>query len=64
MLGMKLLEMGKDVNIKHSVPFPPCKVWGNFFPKKPLHDETNVFGQIYGEMFYMVTNDQIMQGGS
>ena len=36
---------------------------GNFFRKKALHGGTNVFGQIYGGIFYMETNDQIMQMG-
>ena len=33
-LRMKLLEMLKDVNIKHILSFP--KVWENFFPLKRL----------------------------
>ena len=57
---MKLLEMGKDMKIKHSVYSPSYKVWGNFFLKKTLNEGTNVFEQIYGGMFYMGTNDQIM----
>ena len=42
---------------------------GNFFCKKALHEETDVFGEIYwggGEgqgIFYMEANDQIMQRG-
>ena len=46
-LGMKLLEMGRDMKIKHSVSSPICKVWENFFRKKALHRETNGFGQTY-----------------
>ena len=63
---MKLLGMGKDMKIKHSgikPSLPLYKVWGNVFRKKALDGVTNVFGQIYGGMFYMGTNDQIMQGG-
>ena len=41
----------------------PYKVWGNFFRKKALHGETNVFEKIYGRKFYIRTNDQIMKGG-
>ena len=41
---------------------PPCKVWGPFFDKKALHGRTNYSGQIFRGMFYMGTNDQIMQG--
>ena len=64
-----LLEMGKGLKTKHSVsslPYtPPYKVWGNFFHNKALHGGTNVFGQFFfGGIFYMGTNDQIMQGGS
>ena len=40
---MKLLEMGKDMKIKHS----NNKVWGNFFRKKALHEGANFFLQIY-----------------
>ena len=40
------------------------KVWRNFFRKKALHGGTNFFGQIYRGMFYMGTNDQIVQGES
>ena len=62
---MKLLEIGKDMKIKYNVSFPnpPYKVWGNCFLKEALHGGTNFFRQIYGEMFYMGTNDLIMQGG-
>ena len=55
--------MVKDLKIKHSVSSTPCNIWGKFFHKKVLHGETNVFGHIFGGMFYMVTNDQIRQGG-
>ena len=49
-LVMKLLEMGKDMKIKHSVSSPPSlyKVWGNFFCKIAWHRRTIFFGQIYG----------------
>ena len=60
---MKLLEMDKDMKIKHSVSFPLYKVWGNCFCKKVLHGETNFLGQIYGGMLYMETNDQIVHRG-
>ena len=53
--------MEKDIKIKNSVSSPPYKVWENYFLKKALHGLTNVFRQIYGEMFYMEANDQIMQ---
>ena len=56
--------MGKDLKRKHSVSSPRYKVWRNLFHKKALHGRTNFFGKIFGEMFYMGTNDQIMQGGS
>ena len=56
--------MGKDLKIKHSVSSSSYKVWGNFFHKKALHGGTNFFWQIFGGIFYMGTNDQIMQGGS
>ena len=59
----ELLEMGKDMKIKHSGSSPPYRVWGTFFHRKALHGGTNVLGQFFLEMFYMGTNDQIMQGG-
>ena len=62
-LGMKRFEIGKDMKIRQCL-LSPYKVWGNFFRKKVLHGGRSVFGQIYGEMFYVGTNDQIMQGGS
>ena len=60
---MKLLEMGKDMKIKNGNSSPSTKYWGTFFIKKALHGGANFFGQIYGGMFYMGTNDQIMQRG-
>ena len=47
--------MGKDLKVKQSVSSPP---------KKALHEGTNFLGQIFWGVFYMGTNDQIMQGGS
>ena len=55
--------MRKDLKTKHSVCSPPYEEWGNFFHKKAFHGETNFFGQIFRGMFYMGTNDQIMQKG-
>ena len=54
--------MGKDLKIKHSVSSPHYKVRGNVSHKKVLHGGINVFGQTFLGMFYMGTNDQIMQG--
>ena len=36
---------------------------GELFHKKALHGRKNFLGQISWGMFYMGTNDQIMQGG-
>ena len=49
------------MKIKHSMSSP--KSMRRIFLKKALHGEANSFGQIYGGggMFYMGTNDQIMQ---
>ena len=57
----ELLEMGKDLKIKHSVFSPPYKVWGNFFHKKPLLGGKNFLGKFLGNVLHG-TNDQIMQG--
>ena len=48
---MKLLEMGNDMKIKHSVSSLSYNVWGNFFRKKALHGGTNVCGKFMGECF-------------
>ena len=61
-LEMKLLEMGKDMKVKHSISNISPKVWGTFFLKKLWKGEKNIFGQICGGLFYMDCNDQIMQG--
>ena len=50
------------MKIKHSVSSPPAK-YGECFRKKALLGRIHFLGQIYGRMFYMGTNDQIMQGG-
>ena len=60
---MKLLEMGKDMKIKHSVFSPLYKVWETVFSRKTLHGKRNVFRPIFWGMFYMGNNDQIMQVG-
>ena len=59
---MRLLELGKDLKIKHSVSSPPYKTWRIFFWKKALHGGTNFLWQIHGGIFYMGIIDQIMQG--
>ena len=46
-LEMKLLEMGKNMKIKHSI-FSLSKVWRDIFLEKALHEGTNFFGHIYG----------------
>ena len=58
----ELLEIGIDLKIKHSVSSPPYKVWETFFIKKLCMGEQTFLGKIFFEMFYMGTNDQIMQG--
>ena len=50
------------MKIKHSVSSPPAK-YGECFRKKALLGRIHFLEQIYGRMFYMGTNDQIMQGG-
>ena len=37
---MKLLEMGKDMKIKHSVSSPPYKVWGTFSVQLCMGEQT------------------------
>ena len=47
-LGMKLLEMAKNMKIKHSISSSSSKVWGNVLLEKALHGGANLFGKIYG----------------
>ena len=42
---MKLLEMEKDMNIKHSVSSPPVKYGGTFFVKKLCMGEQTFGGK-------------------
>ena len=51
------------MKIKHSVSSAPAEYGETFCRQKALHGRANFFGQIYGGMFYIGTNDQIMQGG-
>ena len=37
------------------------QVLGNVFLKKALHEGTSICGEIYGEMLYIGTNDQMMK---
>ena len=55
----ELLKMGQGFKIKHSVSFPPTKYGQTFFIKKLCMGEQTFLGG----MFYMGTNDQIMQEG-
>ena len=63
-LGMKLLEMAKDMKIKHSVSFSQkTNVWEDFFLLKRLFmGEQTFLGKFMGGLFYMGSNDQILQG--
>ena len=58
---MKILEMRKDIKIKYSVSSPLYKILGNFFRKKDLYGEQTFLENLW-VMFYMGTNDQIIQG--
>ena len=57
----KLLDMEK-VWRKSIVSPLLYKAWANFFHKKALRRERNFLGQFFFGMFYIETNDQIMQG--
>ena len=43
---MKLLEIGNDMKINHSVSAP--QIWGTFFLKKALDGGTNFLGKFMG----------------
>ena len=60
---MKLLEMVQDMKIKHSVS-SPSKIWEDFFFLKKLFiGEQTFLGKFMGRLFYIGSNDQIMQEG-
>ena len=42
----------------------PIQSMGNVFRGKALHGGAKFFDEIFWGMFYIGTNDQIMQGGS
>ena len=48
-LGMKLLEMGKDVKIKYTVSSPPYKLWETFFCKKLCMGEQIFWANLWGD---------------
>ena len=54
--------MGKGLKIKQCLP-SPTKYGENVFIEKLCMGEETFLGEIFGGMFYMETNDQIMQGG-
>ena len=47
----ELLEVGKDLKIKHSVSSPPYEVWGNFFSLKSFASENKLFRQTFAVCF-------------
>ena len=54
--------MGKDMKIKQGISPPPPKIWGDFFLKNALHGGDKLFWANLWGMFYIGTNDQIVQG--
>ena len=60
---MKLLEMVKDMKIKHSVSSPQ-KLWEEYFLLKKLFlVEQTFLGKFMEGLFYMGSHYHIMQGG-
>ena len=53
----ELLEMGRDLKIKHSVSSPRTKYGGTFFRRKLCMGEQTFLGKFFGR--YFGTNDQI-----
>ena len=51
MLGMKLLEMEKDMKIKHSVSSPPTRYGGTFLAKKFCMGEQTFLSKFMGGCF-------------
>ena len=60
---MKLLEIENDLKINYSVSSSQ-KVWEDFFLLKKLFMEEQTFlSKFMGGLFYMGSNDQIVQAG-
>ena len=59
-----ILGMGKDMKINHSVYSPPAKYGETFFMKMVCMGNKLFWANLWGGMFYMGANDQIMQWGS
>ena len=47
----ELLEVGKDLKIKHSLSSPPANYGGTFFIKKLCIGEQTFLGKLFGECF-------------
>ena len=60
---MTLKTMARGSDGKAQCLLSPLQSMGEPFPKKALHGEINLFGQVFQGMFYIGTNYQIMQGG-
>ena len=59
---MKLLEMGKDMKIKHNASSPPPTKYGGTFLVKRFCLGEHFWENLWG-MFYKGTNDQMTQPG-
>ena len=57
---MKLLQLKRDMKIKHGVSSKRYE-GGDFFLRKALHERTDFLRKVYRGLFYIGTNDQIMQ---
>ena len=61
----KLLELGKDLKVKHSVSSPPTKYGGTFSLKSFAWGNKLFWVNFWGNVLLGGgTNDQIMQQGS
>ena len=63
---MKLLEIGKDMKIKHSVYSPPSKYEGTFFLKKLCMGEQTFLDKFMGGCFtceLIIRSYMIIGGG-
>ena len=59
-----LLEMGKDLKIKHSVFSPPTKYGETFFIKKVCMGEKTFLGKFFGGCFTWGLMIRLCKGGS
>ena len=60
----ELLEMGKNLEMKHSVSYPPTKYGETFFIKKLYMEKQTFLGKFFGVCFTWGLMIRLCKGGS